>query len=350
MRLSRLPQLCLLLLSALLLTACAGLPPASPEPAHFKVAEGAEGRRFRTADDLTLFGQWWVPTGPVKAVVLLVHGTGTHSGFYNDWTNSLAANGFAVFGIDLRGWGQSQGFGLRGFVGSYDEYVDDAVLAYREIHYRYPNKAVYIQGDSMGADVALMAVIGDRIPAAGLILQAPALKPNPGVGWFHVGGFSVATAAMFSHMMPNTAVFPMSAFAKLAFDDPDARQRFLDDPLCVHEALPAAYLIAMEDASDRIIDGLSNVRVPVLVLHGGQDNLVQIDSSELLMRNISSTDKIMRSYDKMSHELMHDTGHEEVWADISGWLDARVKRAAAAAKAQQAQQPSGSSPAVVLPP
>lgn len=329
MRLSMLPLLCLSLLSVLL-SACSDMPSASPEPEHFQVAEGAEGRRFRTADDLTLFGQWWVPSGPVKAVVLLLPGTGVHSGFYNSWTNDLAANGYAVFGIDLRGWGQSQGFGIRGYVNNYDEYVDDAFLAYREIRFRYPSKAVYIEGDSLGADVALLATITNRIPAAGLILQAPALKPDPGMGWFHVGGFSVATAATLAEVVPTAPVFPMSAFAKLAFNDAEARQRFLDDPLCVHAALPAAYLIAMEDASDRILEHVGNVTLPVLVVHGGQDNLVPLDSSQLLMRKIASQDKIIRVYPKMSHELMHDTGHDEVWTDIMGWLDARVQRAAEA--------------------
>jgi alpha-beta hydrolase superfamily lysophospholipase len=328
-----------------LLSACSNMPSASPEPAHFKVGEGAEGRRFRTADDLTLFGQWWQPSGPVKAVVLLVHGTGVHSGFYNTWANELAANGYAVFGIDLRGWGQSQGFGLRGYVNNYDEYVDDAFLAYREIRFRYPNQAVYIEGDSLGADVALLAAITNRIPAAGLILQAPALKPDPGIGWFHVGDFSVATAAVFGHAMPNSPVFPMSVFAKLAFEDPDARQRFLDDPLCVHSALPAAYLIAMEDASDRIIEHFANVKLPVLVLHGGKDNLVPLSSSQLLMKGIASQDKIIRVYDRMSHELMHDSGHDEVWTDILGWLDARVQRAAAA----QAQTAAAAPAAVPAP-
>jgi len=195
----------------------------------------------------------------------------------------------------------------------------------------------------------LLAAITNRIPAAGLILQAPALKPNPDIGWFHVGGFSVATAAAVAQVMPTAAVFPMNVFAKLAFNDPDARQRFLDDPLCVHGKLPAAYLIAMEDASDRILEHLSDVTLPVLVVHGGKDNLVPLDSSELLMRKISSQDKIFRVYDNMSHELMHDSGSREVWGDIMGWLDVRVQRAADAQAQAEAAAAAAALPAPPIP-
>lgn len=324
----------LLLVVAGLLAGCSSTPTVSMPPVHFVVAEGAEGRRFRTADDLTLFGQWWVPSGPVRATVLLLHGTGVHTGFYNAWANEMAANGYAVFGLDLRGWGQSQGFGARGYVGSYDEYVADAALAYKEIKYRYRNKQVFVVGDSMGADVALLGAMTSRVPADGLVLLAPAVKPNPGVGWLHVGGFSVATAATLAEAMPTMAVLPMAAFAKLAFDDPEQRQRFDADPFCVHTALPAAYLIAMEDASRRILEHSANLQTPVIILQGSEDNLVPQESSQKLAERMGSKDKIYRVYDKMSHELLHDTGHREVWADIQGWIDARVDRRQTSLKAK----------------
>jgi acylglycerol lipase len=324
-----LQKLLLGLAVAALLAGCGGLPPVQPEPDRFKVSEGAEGRRFRTLDDLTLFGQWWGPDGAPKAVVLLVHGTGTHSGFFADWANDLTAHGYAVFGIDLRGWGQSQGYGRRGFVQNYDEYVDDITLAYREIRFRYPTKPLYIQGDSLGADVALLAVIGNRIPASGLILQAPAIKPDPGYGWFRVGGFSVATMATIGKAMPNTGMIPMGTYADLAFDDPAVRQHFKDDPLCTHDALPAAYLSAMEEASDRIIEHLGNVKLPLVVIHGGKDNMVPLSSSQLFMKKAASEDKALWVYDNMSHETLHDTDHDRVWTDIIGWLDGHVAKAAA---------------------
>lgn len=324
---SRLAALCLL---ALTLAGCAGTPLVRPEPDHFKVAEGAEGRRFRTHDNLTLFGQWWEPNiRHPRGVVLLVHGTGQHSGFYAPWANELTAHGYAVFGIDLRGWGQSQGYGRRGYVGNYDEYVDDLELAFREAHYRYPAVPLFVEGDSLGGDVALLANLSERFPMAGLVLHAPAVQPNPGMGWLRVGGVSVTSVATIGRISPNAPLLPiMSAFARMAFFDEATRQRFVDDPLCVHDALPAAYVIAMNDASERIEKNLVNIRTPLLVLHGTQDNLVPLSSSELLMKEAGSEDKTLEVYEGGSHASLSDAGYDKVWSDIVIWLNAHTRPAA----------------------
>jgi acylglycerol lipase len=88
---------------------------------------------------LRLFGQWWAAQRKAKrAIVLLAHGTVLHSGFYAPWASELTKHGYAVFGIDLRGWGQSQGYGRRGNVGNYDDYVEDLTLARREIRRASP--------------------------------------------------------------------------------------------------------------------------------------------------------------------------------------------------------------------
>lgn len=74
-----------------------GLPKATPEPARYDTAAGAEGVLLKTGDGLTLFGQWWKPDGTEpRAAILLVHGTIAHSGFYASWVNQLTAHGYAA--------------------------------------------------------------------------------------------------------------------------------------------------------------------------------------------------------------------------------------------------------------
>lgn len=318
---------CLVLFLALLLSACTALPPVQPEPDHFQVSPGAEGRRFRTNDNLTLFGQWWTPPGEPRAVVLLVHGTGQHSGFYGPWVAQLMEHGYATFGLDLRGWGQSQGYGRRGYVRNYDEYVEDLALAWREARRRYPEVPIYLQGDSLGGDVALLAHITNRFEVDGLILHAPAVQPNPGLGWLRVGGISVSTVATVGKLAPNAPLLPiMSAFAHLAFFDESARRRFQDDPLCTHDALPAAYLAAMDDVAVRLRQNLVNVQAPLLVIHGSRDTLVPVSSSELLMRQAGSSDKTLKVYEGGAHASLSDADRERVWADVIAWLDARTEK------------------------
>ena len=147
---------CLLVLSVLLSSGCATYyssnPPVSESRTRYDAAVGAEPRFFKTDDQITLFGQWWFPAADqeTKAAIILVHGTWVHSGFYSEWAKQLSSHGYAVFGIDLRGWGQSQGRGRRGFALSYDKYLDDIKLAYGEVKKTLPGSPIYLQGESLG--------------------------------------------------------------------------------------------------------------------------------------------------------------------------------------------------------
>ncbi len=323
-----LPRLGLLLACCLWLAACTGLPPARPEPSQFIVAAQAEGRWFRNHDNLTLFGQWWHPAESPKGVILLVHATALHSGFYAPWTQELMRQGYAVFALDLRGWGQSQGFGRRGYVRSYDEYVDDLALAYREVKSRYPDTPFFLQGEAMGAAVVLLADITGRIESQGLILNAPLLPQGLGLEWLQSPGLALAwLLGGAGQLAPNFPALPSwdSVNSRRMFLAAEARQRFLQDPANTHTALPAAYLSSLDEASRRIRHNLVNLRRPFIILQGETDHWAA-SGSETLLRTASSLDKSIKRYPGLAHAALHDRDCERVWADIVVWLDARTQK------------------------
>jgi acylglycerol lipase len=320
----------LLLLIPLLfgLSICEAMPPASPLPQHPTAAVGATGRLMKTHDGLTLFGQWWAPHGHPRAVVLLIHGTAMNSGFYAPWANELRDHHYAVFGIDLRGWGQSQGFGPRGYVGDYNEYLEDLSQAFAEVHRRYPGVPVFVQGESLGGTVALLAGMSNRFPMAGLVLNAPAIHFNPGYGMLRLpdGIMNAAFhgAASVLRVAPTFPVAPIvleNQLFKVDIFDPATRRRFIDDPNNLHSYLPAGYVTAMATAGDRVEHGIGQLRLPLIVLHGGSDHVIPLSCSQFVMERTSSPDKTLRIYPGVSHLTLDDTGHEQVWADIVHWLD-----------------------------
>lgn len=335
---ARLAQTLLLLFAVFLLAGCMLRPAASSEPATYTLAHGASEKAvLRSRDNLALFGQWWKPAGEPRAVVLLLHGTMAHSGFYAPWAGHLAANRYAVFGIDLRGWGQSQGFGRRGYVADVNEYTDDVALAWREVKRVYPHLPLYLQGESLGGGVAVLADLRGDLPVDGLILNAPGIKGHLGrhmPGWLADAGlWTIGTAG---EAWPNFPVVPLGN--KFLFDrigkaiifDPAVQQRAWEDPLMTHSALPVSWLTAVKDMSSRAQKKLPELDTPFIVLQGTHDFLVPIRASESLMEKAASSDKTFKRYDGMSHCTLHDKGKEQVWADIVNWLDARVPARTAA--------------------
>src|SRR5947207_15697829 len=82
----------------------AGAQPA-PRWTSMRTTEGT----FETIDGLTLYEQAWLPEGTPRAVVVIVHGYAEHSGRYQHVGEALAARGYAVETLDLRGHGRSTG-------------------------------------------------------------------------------------------------------------------------------------------------------------------------------------------------------------------------------------------------
>src|SRR5678810_116561 len=72
---------------------------------------------------LELFYRSWRSASPSRAIVVIVPGFKSHSGYYEWAAEQLSGRGLAVYAIDLRGRGQSEG--ERFYVDHFEDYVSD---------------------------------------------------------------------------------------------------------------------------------------------------------------------------------------------------------------------------------
>src|SRR6218665_670537 len=346
-RMARL-TLSLLLLSLLGLTGCTSLPKMSPLPKQYTVYPQAEPGTLQTADGLTLYSQWWKPAQEPRAVIILAHGTAAHSGAYAPWAQYLTSQGYALFAFDMRGWGQSQGFGRRAFVRSHDEYVDDLYPAFDAVRKAYPGKPIFLQGESLGASVVMQASIRGGYPVQGLILNAPPVYINLKVG-FGLPNW-IATPMVWmggipGEVFPNYPLFPMQykfveswIWSKAMFNKTMIKE-IHQEPFFTHSPIAAAYVTALGKGAALVREKAGDIKEPFICLQGDKDHLVSPASSEYLRLNTSSTNKTFKMYQGMSHTTLHDNGRGEVWTDIVTWLDAQVStpRSESADEAAQRQ-------------
>lgn len=320
------PRLLLALLTALLLSACASRQPLSTLP---QPAPGAQATPLQTTGQLRLFTQWWQPATEPKAVVLMVHGTALHSGFYAPLADYLVAQNYAVLGVDLRGWGQSQGQGAQGYVGDYDEYVQDLALATEAARQRHPDKKLFLLGESLGGTVVLLAHIQRQVDADGLLLVAPGVNARPGLFGRHLPSWMTApllwTGDGLGHTAPHLPLVPMwGAAAGLVLKDPATRDRWRGDPHNAHGWLPAHYVTTIYHAMKRIRRDLKAVTAPMVIFQGDRDNMVPVDSSMLLCTKAGSSDRTLRLYRQGGHGALHDfIDNNPIWHDMRDWLDRR---------------------------
>ena len=64
---------------------------------------------FEGVGGLKIFTRSWHPATTPRAVIVIVHGFNSHSGYYQWVAEQFVNNGLAVYALDLRGRGQSDG-------------------------------------------------------------------------------------------------------------------------------------------------------------------------------------------------------------------------------------------------
>src|SRR4249919_3821874 len=109
---------------------------------------------FKNESGLNIFRRSWHPTGqPVRGVVVIVPGFNSHSGYY-EWTaNQLVSHGLAVYALDLRGRGKSDG--ERFFVEQFEDYVSDVSSFISIVKKQEPGLPLYLLAHSAGGVVAV---------------------------------------------------------------------------------------------------------------------------------------------------------------------------------------------------
>jgi len=273
-----------------------------------------EEDRFETADGLRLHENRWLPEGDPAAVVVVVHGFVEHSGRYADLAEQLNRQGYAVYAMDLRGHGKSEG--SRVFVRSFDDYLDDVERFLGRVRARQPHKPTFLFGCSMGGTIVALLAATRPLSAGGLVLSAPACRIGDRV-------FPILRrlAALVSLVLPRLRLVPIR-FTMLS-RDPEVVARFKSDPLVFHGRFPVRTGAEILRAANRLAGQLEAIELPLLILHGTGDMLTDPEGSRQLHARAGSTDKTLKLYEGLYHDLLHEPEKEQVTADVIEWLAAR---------------------------
>lgn len=319
------------LLLALFIAACAGNRPV-PTPAPDDILSYSGEIRedsFVNPDGLNIFGRYWLPQGDPRAVVILLHGTIMHSGLYDEMGRYLAARGYVVYGMDMQGWGRSDGIGKRGDVFNHDKYVTDVGLVLDRLRAEYPDRPVFGYGESLGGTVLLLGQAQKRVFFDGLILSAPGYKPNLRLpGGFHAPDIAVdwalGTAGWVGGKFSNWPLVWSNMGLRYIVRDPSILNQLLEDPYVTHTWLPARYLTALVDANKYLEKRVENVNVPMFILHGDKDELIPVSSSKELVQRTLGRDKHLKVFKGMGHAVMLQPERYEAMIEIGQWMDNRT--------------------------
>lgn len=273
------------------------------------------GNFFVSSGGRHIWHREWLPEGEPRAVVAICHGFAEHSGRYAHVAEYLNQRGYAVVALDLRGHGLSDG--PRAYVQSFNEYLNDLGRFLRLVREKHPGLPVFLLGHSMGGGVAALYVLARQPELAGVILSGPALKmgsePQP-------LGRRVLFAAMSLIPRLRLPALPAAAVSR----DPEVVRAYEEDPLVFRGGPTVGLAKAGMRASDRIARDMERFTLPLLIVHGTEDKLVPTAGSQELYERAESTDKTLKLYEGLYHEVLNEPEKLEVLGDLAAWLDERT--------------------------
>lgn len=271
-----------------------------------------EDGHFTGANELELFWQCWLPDGDRRAVILLIHGLGEHSGRYDNVVDALVPRGFAIYTFDHRGHGRSPDRQCA-HITDWGDYRTDVDNFRRLVRERQPDLPLFLYGHSMGGLIALNYALHHPEGLAGVVASAPALvEPE-------TPPFMRAAVRLLSRVNPE-AELDAGLDTEGLSRETAVVEAYEKDPL-VHSKISARWGAEFLAAIDWTHVNAAEFEPPLLILHGEADPIVPPRGSQRFYKNVKITDKQRITYPGGYHEPHNDLQHEQVTADVSEWLE-----------------------------
>jgi len=278
------------------------------------MTEKREGN-FEGKGGLRLYYQGYLPVGKPSAVVIIVHGAGDHCERYQRAVKMLLPRGFAIYGFDQRGCGQSEG--QRGHIDTWDEYREDVHAFIELVERELPGTSVYLWGYSNGALVAADYALHYPGQLGGIILMSAPFKPCEKTS---------PLVAMVKHAIAQ-------AWPRFSLKRGPAIQKITRDQQVIEDAAGDARLHKMASArwGDEVRSAIKYVGehstefcLPLLILHGEADQIYTPEGARCFYERVSYPDKTLITYPGGYHELHNDLIFEQVLVDMAEWMERRA--------------------------
>lgn len=253
------------------------------------------------------------PQGEPRGAVTVIHDAGDTGSRYKDLAATLAREGWAVALPDLRGHGQTEG--ERGHSAGLEEVWRDLEEVQNHLAYRMPDGPKVLVGQGLGALYALSYTLERGGPAA-LVLAAPLHEPR-----FQRPAPPRGLKRLLGGKLTPHSPGRIGCTGEQLTGDPELAASWAADPL-THDVITLGAIEQAQEAARTHLPRVAEAGVPVLVLHGDQDPLADVERS----RSLAAEGVEVRVFEGLRHHPLQGPEASEARAALVGWLDAQFPR------------------------
>ena len=264
----------------------------------------------------SIYTQSWTSVNSPKALLFIIHGVAEHSGRYEHVAEKMVANDIFVFTCDLPGHGKSSG--KRSYIRSFNETL--AIIEYQvqKMKFIHPDIPVFILGHSMGGALAANYALKLKPEVNGFIITSAALKIGD-----DISPLLVKLSGFLSVIVPKLPAIKLAS-GGLSHDQ-NIVDNYDSDPLNYRGMLPVRTGSEINKSITYNQENAAEFTYPVLLMHGKEDKLADNRGTVDFHSRISSTDKELKLFEKLYHELLNEYEKDEIIGDIINWILKRVE-------------------------
>ena len=278
-------------------------------------------------------------------MVQILHGMAEHGARYADFASFLNKNGFIVYANDHRGHGKTaESQDEIGIIrkDGFELIISDAYILFQIIKNKHQNLPVFILGHSFGSFLAQSFISRYGSEIDGVILSGSAKQDSPDIAFGRVAAsmqriifgenkksFLIDKLGFGSYnkRIPGAK----SKFAWLSCDDSEV-EKYENDPLCGNVFSIGFYYYffnALKGLYDS--DKLSGIpeALPIFIVSGNEDPVGKYGKKVLELydfyKKLGLLNVQIKLYPGKRHEILNETGRQEVYDDILSWLETQIQ-------------------------
>lgn len=308
------------LIALLLLILQSGCMPVTYPPGAKNNAAQLGENIFLTEDGASLPLRHWLPKTEPRAIIIALHGFNDYSRFFNLPGEYFSKLGIACFAYDQRGFGMAP---HRGLWAGGETYTKDLQVLVGLVKQRYPERPVYLLGESMGGAIVITAMSQADMPeVAGTILAAPALWARSTMPWYQTG-----LLWTLAHTMPWLTLTGEGVHV-VASDNIEMLRSLGRDPWVI-KATRVETVYGLTDLMDEAFSSAASLHGNTLMLYGEKDEIIPKEPTYAFLQQFLQTDagkKTVAIYQNGYHMLLRDLQAPTAWKDIVAWIDASPEK------------------------
>ena len=258
------------------------------------------------------YGQYWQAKN-TKAVIVLVHGMGEHSGRYKHVAKKLNENDFSVVAFDHFGHGKTTG--KRGHNPSFEAVLESVSKTIEKAKALFPDAPIFLYGHSMGGNTVINYALKKKHDLKGIIATSPFLKLA-----FEPPKIKLAVGKLFQKIAPSITMGNELDANDISREKIEV-DKYINDPL-VHAKISPNFSLTFIDSGKWAIENASKLETPIFLLHGTGDKIIDYRGTQEFANN--SDKATLKLYENGYHELQNDLCKEEMLEDVVNWLSSQL--------------------------